>query len=318
MNTAAAGGLAAAERLVRGAQRRLALGRALERAADGLLAGAVLAALGVAAGALGLVAGPSPALLWLAAAGAAAGFVAGALARPDTARAALALDRAARSDEAFVSALTADGAAPAFRELAAAYGLAVVAGRRPAALLPLPVPARAVPAAAALALAVAVLVVAAPSGDAAAQPRAPEVVEGTAGGGGAAGATDAPGARPGAAAVPVPGTRSATDTPLPALPGAPTEDEVRRLAEDLAARGLAAGRDALAALARGDAAAAEELLRAALAAPGGAAGAAGGAAAAARAGAPGPGAWSVPRWPLRYDRQVRAWLEQCARDAEAR
>jgi hypothetical protein len=96
---------------------------------------------------------------------------------------------------------------------------------------------------------------------------------------------------------------------------------VRDLAEDLAARGVDGAVAALEALARGDRAEAEAALRTALAARGDGTGGtgSGGATGSKPVGVAGPPrGWSAGAWPLRYDREVRAWLRrQVADDGRA-
>ena len=319
--------LDAAARIVSRARRRLAAAQATERAADGVLAGAALAVAGLVAERF--VPGLSLGLVWLSlpAAGALAGAVELLIHPPVAARAALAVDRAAGTHEAFVSALTAEDAAPPFRELAADHGLRLLGNRSLATLLPLGVPRRAAPALAAAALVAALTAVgAAPDAVGAVPPDGGAAAVAGLGGqvdGGAPGATAGTTPVPPAAgvAVPVAGTSSpqgATAPPPVTASGLPglTDGEIESLAQELAERGLAVAERALDALRSGDRAAAEAMLREALVAPAraGPGGALGGEHPGSAAGPSpvAPGAWSAGAWPLRYDRAVRAWLRRQA------
>ncbi len=314
--------LAAAGRVVARARLRLAVRRGLELAAGGALGGALVAIVAVCALRLsGGGAVPAPWML-VPVAGAVLGLGAGFLRPPAAARAALAVDRAAGTDEAFVSALTAADADRSFRELAATCALRGLGTRPLARLLPFGMPRRAAPAAVALALVVALAVLGrdAPGTGAVSDPPPASAAVTLTGAKGGAGAGPSRGAARAASRVPapLPGVGPAAG-PSPAVPaGGPplTDADVRRLARDLAARGVAAGAAALEALRRGDRAAAEALLRGALAAESVASpvAAAGVTASAGRrlAGRGAPGAWSVGTWPLRYDREVRAWLRRQA------
>jgi tRNA C32,U32 (ribose-2'-O)-methylase TrmJ len=98
--------------------------------------------------------------------------------------------------------------------------------------------------------------------------------------------------------------------------GAVTNDDLRKLADVLAARpsSAEAAKRAVAALDRGDRAAAADALREALGGAPSVAGADGtGTAAASRDAGPAARApWAAATWPLRYDRVVRRWLDETA------
>jgi hypothetical protein len=235
-----------------------------------------------------------------------------------TERAALALDRAARTDEAFVSALTAEDAPVALRELSAQWALTRCAGTQVARVLPFAAPRGAPRAVLGGALLAAALLVPAGSG-ARATDRGVERVPVPADGGASAGAADSPSDRVRAlvAALGASAHQTQALTPsvrqdIPAL----TADELAQLAQaladaDLGARSEAAGR-ALAALAAGDPERAAAELRAALAADGPrAAGSDPSGAATSPVSDQGAqaGDWRAASWPLRYDRTVRRWFE---------
>lgn len=304
--------LADAERAVRGARRRLAAGLVVDGALRGALAGAAAGlAAAAAAWALSSVA-PSALLAAAPVLGAVAGATALLRRTPDLAGAALVLDRAARTDEGFVSAIAARDASPAFREMAAAWALSRCGAGAVGRALPFEVPR--VAAAAVLASAALGAVV---------------LVQGTAGAGPAAPVSPPPGPTEVEVAAPAvsprdrvaSATRSLRAGERPSatlredvrgdLASVPVED-LRALAEALAAGGSEEARRAADALARGDVSAAIEALRRALGgAPSAGAVLPGGT-------APGsiPGGSrepvrprTPPTWPLRYDRTVERWFE---------
>ncbi len=316
--------LALAGRVVRAARTRLSWSRVLEAATTGALVGGGLAAAG---GFVALAYRPSVEsalwLLWLPVAGGAVGAVRGFSGRPDTAVSALAVDRAAGAHEAFTSALTASDAAPMMRELAARYGLTALADRSISDLLPIAAPKRAAPAAVVIALALALAVMGGPpDAEAGSASRASELVRLPAASSDPAAGGGRSGEAPREGSVPVPGTSSdVANRPRVSPDNAHASDvpglgaaELRQLAEELAARGVAGGEAALAALARGDREAAELALRSALAARGDGSGTEAGAGRESGSESPGarsaPGGWSVGAWPLRYDREVRAWMRR--------
>jgi len=316
--------VAEARRTVRAARRRLTGAALLVHAARGLLWGS-LAGCAVAVGAAALGIAPPVAVLAPALGLGLAGAVRVLLAPPSEARAAFALDRAAGTDEAFLSALTADDAEPSFRDLCAAYALERCDRARVVAALPLEPPRAATGAAVAFALLTAlVLVPRASAGEAPPPPgAAPAVPEpGVPGEVGPVSPADRARALGEAiAAQPEEADRLAAGVrrTVPAL----GEDDLRDLAKALGehpdARRREAAERALQALDAGDREAAAAALREALGAEGALPAAApnGTGSVAARgpveAGAPGP--WSAPTWPLRYDRKVRRWLELRAAQA---
>lgn len=310
-----------AERVVRRARGRLSIARAIDWAVRGALAGSV-AGLAVA-GVVHLAGGTGSALvLTLPAAGALTGFVASFRGRPGVASAALALDRAAGSDEAFVSALSAGDAAPEIRALSAEYALGRCAERDVPRILRIPTPAAAAAAALATAALCAVVLVPAAerpapdAGDAA----PPSSVGVSAGGGAQAGGSPGPAVSPEARAARLAeaakrGDADAVAALAPEVRGdlaAVSDDDLRTVADALAAGGSADARTALDLLAKGDRSGAVDALRRALGFRDAGAGAdvAGGSG----AGTAGqvPGGAADPRlpasWPLRYDREVRQWL----------
>ncbi len=323
---------------VRRARRRLVLAAGAEGAARGLLAGS-LAALALAGGALVLTPGTAAArpmwMLVISAAGALVGAAAAVRRPPTIAVAALELDRAAHTDEAFLTALTAADARPVFRALSAEHALRRCMPRDVHRFLPWRAPPATAAAAVGASLVLAVSLIAAPAANGA-------TYGPLAGGAGAETGPLVPGSSGAAAPPVVPDTsprarieslREAAargdDAALARLAppvrrdlAAASDDELRALATALAERGderAEAARQALDALARGDRAAATDALRAALANAGDATAATpggGDAAAPLRANGQAPPApWSAPTWPLRYDRTVRRWT-QLRKDAE--
>lgn len=311
------------------ARRRLVASAAAGGAVRGALAGTIAggAVWGVAR-LLSFDAGLWP--LALVAAGAVAGTLAALRRGIASDVAALTLDAAARTDEAFVSALTASDADTEFRALTAEYAVSKCPPSSVRRFLPFRAPAVATAAAVAAALLAALVLV----------PRAsvPDAT-GTEPGPGSDAVPAAGGpARPG---VPTSSPRErverlrtevasdggpATGTLAASVRkdlGAVTNDDLRRLAEALAARPTTAeaAKRALAALDRGDRAAATDALREALGGGTSVASADGTGTGTASAGtAPGSRApWSAPTWPLRYDRVVRRWLDETsAEEAGAR
>jgi hypothetical protein len=315
--------LADAAALVRSARRRLVGAARLSAALSGLTAGAfvsicawgVLVATDVPPPVVVLVAVP---LLF------AALHAAGDRStRISTERAALTLDRAAGTQEAFVSALTAEDAPVEFRELAARQALVRCSRGSLPRVLPIDVPRAAPRAALAAALLVALLVV--PRAGAATRP----ILE--AGGGvDGAGTITTPGRGPTVAVDPSERARAlvaamtakaagaaassaALRRDLPALDAQDLGDLARTLAEGDLGERSAAAREALAALANGDLAGAERALDRALGGPpkgtGTEAGGTGTGTPTDAVSRGQAGAWSAPTWPLRYDRTVRQWFE---------
>lgn len=304
-----------AERVVRRARSRLTRAAALDGAARGAVGGALA---GLVAAAVGhFVAEVPTAFVALPFAGALLG-VAWALRRPPTLdAAALSLDQAAATDEAFVTALTATDAVPWVRELTAerAVGRCDTAGV--ARFLPFTAPTAAAAAVVATALLAAVILVPAA--------RDPEPTGAPASGGiqvtvpgGASGTASSPRARTAALTDAVKaGDEAATSAASAAVRadlGAVTESDLRALAESLAARGSDDARRALDALARGDRGAAIDALRAALGArDAGPSGSRPGGDTPGAAGADSPrrrDPWTSSSWPLRYDPAVRRYLEE--------
>jgi hypothetical protein len=312
--------VAEAAAAVASARRRLAA----SRAADGLARGALAGAL--AGGAAWLVARwtSADAGLWPLAAPALGALAGSAIAArrgvaPDVA--ALTLDAAARTEEAFVSALSVRDAAPQVREIVAGYAVARCPPSAVGRFLPFRAPAVASAAAVATALLAALVLV--PRAAAPEPPQPPYAAE-TARMAGGASAGAAPAASPRDRverlrdAVSKGDVRESEPLAAPARKdlGAVTTEDLRHLADALAASPSSAGaaKRALAALDRGDRAAAVEALREAL---GGAPSAAGedgtGTGTAASAATPAQRApWTAPTWPLRYDRVVRRWADETA------
>jgi hypothetical protein len=300
------------------ARRRLAASRAADGLARGALAGALVG------GAAWLAARwiSSDAALWPLAAPALGALLGTALAlRRGVAAdvAALTLDAAARTDEAFVSALAATDAVPEFRALSAGYAVSRCPPSEVARFLPFRAPSAASAAVVASALLAALVLV----------PRATAVDVAQTGGRATQDVVPAAG---GSAAATSPKDRvdrlrdamskgdAREAAPLAADArkdlGAVTNDDLRKLADLLATRPSSAdaARRALAALDRGDRAAAAQALREAL---GGAPSAAGenGTGTATASGDARPAArapWAAATWPLRYDRVVRRWLDETA------
>jgi len=300
-----------AEGVVRLARRRLGAALALDGALRGALAGAA-AGIAVAAGVWALAASAPPS--WLLAAplaGAAGGAWLLRRRLPDLAGAALVLDRAARTDEGFVSALSARDASPEIRELAASWALGKCGRGAVSRVLPIETPRVAAAAVLATAALAAGVVLRGPGADA--TPRVDETPQAAVAP--AAGPSASPRDRVAAAATalragtePAPSLREEVRGDLASVPG----NDLLALAEALAAGGSEDGRRAAEALARGDVAVAVEALRRALggavsapgtALPGGAGPGPGGA-----PGGPAPRPRAPETWPLRYDRAVERWL----------
>ncbi len=311
------------------ARRRLVALAAAVGAARGALAGAVVG--GVAGGVAWLAS--FDAGLWPIApiavgvlAGAATALVRGV--RSDVA--ALTLDAAAHTDEAFVSALAARDADPEFRALSADYAVTKCPRTSVARFLPFRAPAVATTAAVAAAILAALVLVprsAAPESSWPAFGGNDDVVP-LVGGRSAPGApTASPRDRVERLSQAISKDGAGDTASLAAAArkdlGAVTNDDLRRLADALAARSATAdaAKRALAALDRGDRAAATDALREALG--GGTSVTSGqgtGTGTAPAAASPGSRApWSAPTWPLRYDRVVRRWLDETsAAEAGAR
>lgn len=310
--------VASAAAAVRAARRRLLLRAAAEGASRGLGVGVLVgAAVAGAAWAFRV-----DAALWPLAAPA-LGAAVGAAMR--TARgvpadaAALALDAAAGTDEAFVTAIAARDLSDEIRGLVADYAVRRCPPASVARALPLRAPAVATAALAGAALLAALVLV--PRADAP-SPRTDD-----------AGARERPslgGAPEPAGAVVSPADRvqelaaatASGDTAAAALrPAVATDvasvsdDDLRRLAEALAASPSAdAARRALDALAKGDRDAAVAALREALGAPRSVAApdGTGSGTVAAAASASSSSSWGAATWPLRYDHVVRRWLDETA------
>jgi hypothetical protein len=233
-------------------------------------------------------------------------------------RAALALDAAARTDEAFVSAIAATDAVPEMRALAADYAVARCPRSAVGRFLPVRAPGAASAAAVATALVAALVLVP----RAAATERAPTTSEHP-------GEVELPAASPSAEtsprgrvdrlrdAVARSGEREASSL-APAVRkdlGAVSTADLRKLAEALAtsASSAEAAKRAIAALDRGDRAAATAALREALGGLPSATTPEGLGSAKASAAPPAaqtPGSWAGATWPLRYDRVVRRWIAE--------
>jgi hypothetical protein len=314
--------VAEAAAAVASARRRLAAREAAGGAALGALGGAALgAALWIAARWTGFDVALWP--LAAPAAGAAAGAVS-ALARgvrDDVA--ALSLDAAAATDEAFISAMTVTDAAPGVLELTADRALTKCPRSAVGRFLPFRAPGIATSAAVATALLAALVLV----------PRASDGADlsnwarGSRGEDVPSATTGAPSGGPAAsprARVDALRVRVATGAEPPASDAANvrrdlaavTDDDLRKLADALAAQpaSSAAAKRALAALDRGDRAAAAAALREALggAPPGDAAAGTGTQPAAVPATQGDRVPWASATWPLRYDRVVRRWLDESA------
>jgi len=299
------------------ARRRMTAMSAADGAARGALVGALAgAAAWLVARWTGVDVATWP--LLAPAAGAAIGAVAEAGRGVDVARAATTLDAAARTDEAFVSTLCATDAVAEMRALAADYAVTRCPRAAVGRFLPLRAPAAASAAAVATALVAAlVLVPRASASDVA--PRSSVAHDEPVAGAAATTVETSPRERVERlrSAVEKDGAREATAL-APAVRkdlGAVTDADLRKLADALAAKPATtdAAKRALAALDRGDRAAATSALREALggstsvASPNGT-----GTQTAAAPSATSPASWSGATWPLRYDGVVRRWLEQSA------
>jgi hypothetical protein len=216
---------------------------------------------------------------------------------PSLVSAALALDRAAETHDAFVSALSADDAPPAFRELAAENALRRCPRTGVGRFLPFAWPRRARGAVVGVALLAAVALVAGPAdGSASASTQRSFLPSGHT-------------LVPAAGAATHPGT--AED-----LREAGSE-RLRETAEALlSTSGYEEAERALAALAAGDRVTAllelERALERVSGASTGGAGASGDGAGGAHGGGGAddtPARWATGSWPLRYDRVVDRWLE---------
>ena len=313
--------VADARRLVVRARRRLLA----EAVADGFARGVVAGSLaGIAAMAGSAIAGEESVVsvaVGLAVVGATAGAIVGLRRAPSEETAALALDRAARTEEAFVSALTAVRARQDFRELAARYALDRCDLAKVRSAIPVRPPRLSALATVSAALLAALVLVPFASADAPGTIEPPGPAEM-----GPAPTGAAPSSRV-AAVSPHERVRALRD----ALAQARTADadalrpivrsdlaavgdrELAELASLLAEAGSEAGARAKAALESGDRATAVEALRAALGgsvagAPGEGVGSQPGTAPGSASSATrGPG--SMGSWPLRYDRLVRRWRE---------
>jgi hypothetical protein len=314
--------VAEAAAAVAAARRRLAAREASGGAARGALAGA---ALGAALWAVARWTGFDAALWPLAApavgalAGAAAALARGV--RDDVA--ALSLDAAAATDEAFISTMTVTDAAPGVLELTADRALAKCPRSAVGGFLPFRAPGVATSAAVAVALLAALVLV----------PRASqrEDVRRRSAGDESRDVVPLAGGIQGGAGARTPRERvdefrsrvasgaAARETATPEVRGdlgAVTNDDLRKLADALAAQpaSSAAAERALAALDRGDRAGATATLREAL----GGAPSADAATGTGTQTAAGPATrgdrvpWASATWPLRYDRVVRRWLDESA------
>jgi hypothetical protein len=235
--------------------------------------------------------------------------------------AALSLDAAARTDEAFISTIAVADAAPGVLELTADHALTKCPRSSVGRFLPFRAPGAATFAAVATALLAALVLV--PRGEGADarpwhnwNPNA-DIVPIVAGSPGGVSAEPSPRARVDAlrdelqrGSPPVDAARVREDL------AAVTNDDLRKLADALAARpeSAAAAARAREALDRGDRAAAASALREALGgAPSPDATAGTGAQTAASPASQGDRVpWASATWPLRYDRVVRRWLDESA------
>jgi hypothetical protein len=313
--------VAEAAAAVASARRRLLASETAAGAAYGALAGAALGGgLWIAARWAAFDAGLWP--LASPAAGALAGAIA-ALARgvrDDVA--ALSLDAAAATDEAFISATTVTDAAPGVLELTADRALAKCPRAAVGRFLPFRAPAAATAAAVATALLAALVLVPRASEPptsplAAYEPNADTApqVGGSSGGSRQTSPRDRVESLRERVAEGRPTSENDASSARRDL-GAVTNDDLRKLADALAARpeSRSAAQRALAALDRGDRAAAATALREALGgAPSSDAASGTGTQ---TASAPTTGGESIPwasaTWPLRYDRVVRRWLDETA------
>jgi hypothetical protein len=311
-------GLTLAAEAVRRARRRLAAAAFVRGAAGGIvLSGATALAAAVVLRGIGngLPAGLAPSLLAVPALGAALGGCLALRRAPGDAEAALLLDRAAGTDEAFVTAITASDAGAGFRELAAAWAIERCGPERVVRVLPLPVPTTAgVGVLLSTALAAVVLTGAsggagAPAGSGTAGEFLP--VRPGSGAGTAAGLAKALREDDAARWAPL-ATEVRAD--LPAL----DRDVLRDLAEALAGKGSELAASARDALDRGHDDVAADLLRKALrfgdAGPGAAVAGGTGAGAVPTAGSGTPESALLPRvpatWSPRYDAAIRRWYEE--------
>lgn len=303
-----------AERAVRRARARIVASAAVEGAVRGAAVGAICGL--AAAGVLRFVATGPAATAWAPAVLPVLGALTGAAwslrRRPSLDEAALRLDRAAATDEAFVTALTARDAPEWAISATAERAVRICPPERVPSAMPIAVPAAAAAAAVATGLLVAVLVVPAEP-ESAVRWTVPEsaVVQGDAGP-----PATTPDARVAAMADAArggdPGAASKLRDDVRGDLGAVTDERLRDLATALAGRGSADAADALAALARGDRAAATDALRRALGAraaqgaerPGGETAGTVPAPGAARPRSVGGGAW-----PVRYDSAIRRYFE---------
>jgi hypothetical protein len=310
--------LAEAAAAVRAARRRLFVISAADGAARGALVGALLG------GASWLVARWThvDAATWPLVApvvGAVVGTLAASRRGVDVGSAALALDAAARTNEAFVSSVSATDAVDEMRVLAADYAVTRCPRAAVGRFLPIRAPSAASAAAVATALVAALVLVPRAAATEDARPSTARTDESVAGATASPSAETSPRERVERlrSAVEKNGAREATSL-APAVRrdlGAVTDAELRKLAAALAAKPTSAdaAKRALAALDRGDRAAATAALRDALggtpsvASPNGT-----GTATAAATSVTSPAAWSGATWPLRYDGVVRRWFEQSA------
>ncbi len=310
--------LAEAASTVRAARRRLVVAHVADGAARGALVGAPAGAAAwlVARWTVGDVA------VWPLAAplvGALVGVAFAVRRGVSVASAALALDAASGADESFTSAMTATDDAPEMRALAAEYAATRCPRTAVGRFLPLRAPAAASAAAVATALVAALVFV--PRATSKQETAPPAAGPSDAGAGPAASTDTSPGRRVERMRDAVAKRDEQTASSLAPIVrkdlGAVTDDDLRKLASALVASSPSsdAAKRALAALDRGDRAAAAQALREALGgAPSatsndgtGTATAAGGAPSAAT-----PASWSGATWPLRYDRVVRRFLEESA------
>jgi hypothetical protein len=309
--------LAEAAAAVGAARRRLFVIAAADGAARGALVGALAgAATWLVARWTGVDAATWP--LVAPVAGAVVGIAVASSRGVDVARAALTLDAAAGADEAFVSSIAATDAVAEMRALAAEYAVTRCPRAAVGRFLPIRAPAAASAAAVATALVAALVLVprAAATEDArrASSPREESVA-------GASSPTVETSPRDRVerlrAAVEKDGARDSTAL-APAVRkdlGAVTDGDLRRLADALAAKPSSAdaAKRALAALDRGDRAAATAALSEALGGATSVTSTSGtGTETAASPYASTPASWSGATWPLRYDGVVRRWFEQSA------
>ena len=314
--------LAEAQACVAAARRRLLVAAAADGAVRGALGGAIAGgAVWVAAWWTSFDAGLVP--LAVPVLGALTGAALALRHGVTSDFAALALDAAARTDEAFVSALSATGTGDDIRALTAGYAVSRCPPSAVRRFLPFRAPAAASAAAVATALLAAIVLV-----PRAAAPESPTRADNA-----NADITPRGGGSPGAQTPPrsprerVDRLRDAVaqhDAPPPASLaasvrkdlGSVTQGDLRALAKTLAAKAESAGAAsrAIAALDRGDRSAAVSALREAI---GGGADAGrdkgtGTATAGATPASDSSAPWVAPTWPLRYDRVIRRWLDETA------